>query len=159
MSINPTTLASELADFAGVKQARLLQVEDNATTPALQRIVGDPDDQPLSAFSQFKPTPNGAQLPNPLSPIQGDDIFFSYLIAGARFQAHDGSWWEILNYDWVGQVEIENVWYPRIHAQVSVYDIRRSIHSWIEPVQILVPPPPAGVDYDAQPVRVVNPKK
>jgi hypothetical protein len=158
MSTNPNILATELADFAGVKTARMLEVEEKGTTPALQRLVGDPDDQVKTPFTQFKPTPGTMQMPNPLSPVSGDETFFAYLIAGARFQAHDGSWWEIIDYNFQNySVEIENVWYPRIHAVVSVWDIRRSIHSYIEPVQVLIPPPPPGnEDYDVQRVKIVK---
>jgi hypothetical protein len=157
MAINANILATELADVAGVKTARMLVPEETSTTPALQRIVGDPDDQATSPFTQFKPNPGNMQIPNPLSPIQGDDVFFNYLIAGARFQAHDGSWWEIIDYNFANySIELENVWYPRIHAVVSVWDVRRSIHSYIEPVQVLVPPPPPGVDYDVMRARIVK---
>jgi hypothetical protein len=158
MSTNPNILAAELSEVANIKTARMLEVEHTGTTPALQRMVGDPDDQVVTPFSQFKPNPGTMQLPNPLSPIQGDNTFFSYLIAGARFQAHDGSWWEIIDYNFQNySIELENVWYPKIHAVVSVWDVRRSIHSWIEPVQIIVPPPPPGnQDYDVQRVKIVK---
>jgi hypothetical protein len=42
------------------------------------------------------------QLPNPLSPLEGDEIFFAYMISGASFQARDGSQWDILGYPWQG---------------------------------------------------------
>jgi hypothetical protein len=122
----------------------------------IQVMVGDPSDIATSTFSQFKPSPGEDQLASPLSPIQGDEIFFTYMIPGAVFQSHDGQQWEIEQYTYQGQVEISNRWYPRLHAQVSIYDIRRSIHSWVEPIQQLVPPIPAGVNYDAQPVRIVD---
>jgi len=139
------------------KSARILTEEDEPNgNPELQKIVGDPDDFRTSTFAQFAPNPSNLQLPNPLSPVQGDEMFFAYMIPGAIFQAHDGSQWWVLSYDYKGQVEIENRWYPRIHAQVSVYDVRRSIDQWVEPVQVTVPPPPPGVSYDAQPVMVVD---
>ncbi len=158
MSTNPNILAAELAEVAGVKTARMLTPEETATTPALQRLVGDPDDQVTTPFTQFKPNPGNMQIPNPMSPVSGDEIFFAYLIAGARFQAHDGSWWEIIDYNFQNySVEIENVWYPRVHAVVSVWDIRRSIYCYIEPVQVIVPPPPPGnEDYDVQRVKIVK---
>src|SRR5208282_5634134 len=139
------------------KTARILCEEDLPNgNPELQKMVGDPDDFRTSTFAQFAPNPGNLLLPNPLSPIEGDEVFFAYMIPGAIFQAHDGSQWWILGYDYRGQVEIENRWYPRIHAQVSVYDVRRSIDQWIEPIQQTVPPPPPGVNYDAQPVMIVD---
>src|SRR5271166_5141742 len=44
----------------------------------LQQIVGDPMDQPISAFAQFWPNVGSMQMPNPLSPIEGDACFFTY---------------------------------------------------------------------------------
>lgn len=122
----------------------------------LQETVGDNKDEAISTFSQFAPNPGNSQKANPLSPVEGDDIFFTYMIPGAIFQAHDGSLWNILDYEWDGRVEIENVWYPREHAQVSLDDIRRSIHAWVTPVQQTVPPPPEGVTYGAQSVKIVK---
>jgi hypothetical protein len=148
-------MAFDVNDLA--KTARVLCDDDQPNVnPDLQAMVGDPDDSRISTFAQMGPNPGNLLLPNPLSPVEGDEIFFAYLIPGAIFQSHDGSEWWILGYDARGQVEIENRWYPRIHAQVSVYDIRRSIHQYVEPVQQVIPPPPPGVDYDAQPVRVVD---
>ena len=160
MKTDSNILASELVEFADVKTARMIVPEETGTTPTLQRIVGDPDDQVITPFSQFKPQPGIMQLPNPLSPIEGDEIFYAYLIAGARFQAHDGSWWQIVDYNFNNfSVEIENVWYPRIHAVVNIWDVRRAIHSYIEPVQVLIPPPPPGLDsYDVQRVKIINNK-
>ncbi len=151
MSIDVKDLAVGLAKSAGV-----LCDDHQEINPELQRMVGDPDDVAVGVFSQMKPNPGTLQLPNPLSPIEGDEIFFTYLWPGAVFQSHDGQQWQIEAYDWTGQIEITNRWYPRMHAQVSVYDVRRSIHSWVEPIQQLVPPAPPGVRYDAQPVRVVD---
>jgi hypothetical protein len=147
---------NDLAD-ALVKTARVLDDTDQVNVSAdLQQMLGDADDTRVSTFAQFKPNPNTSQIPNPMSPIEGDDIFWAYMISGAAYQANDGSQWTILDYDWEGKVEVENRWYPRIHAVVSVADVRRSIDSWIEPIQQKVPPPPAGVDYAALPVRIVE---
>ena len=141
------------------KQARILCEDDVPNSnPELQRMVGDPDDTRVSTFAQFKPNPGSLELPNPLSPIEGDEIFFMYMIPGAKFQAHDGSQWNILDYPWQGMVHIENRWYPRWNAQVSVYDVRRSIDQWVEPIQQTVPPPPPGVDYGTLKVRIVDDK-
>lgn len=161
MSTN-TNLASLLASFAGVvpegsKSASLLIRDDEpARNLDLQSIMGDPEDTAISTFSQFRPNPGSTQLPNPLSPIQGDEIFFTYMMSGAVFQAHDGSQWMIDEYDWDGRVEITNRWYPRLTAQVSVNDVRNAIAAWIEPIQQVVPPPPPGATYGAQLVRVVK---
>ncbi len=151
------TMDANVLASAVAKTARILCEEDLPNgNPDLQKIVGDPDDFRTSTFAQFAPNPGNLLLPNPLSPIEGDEVFFAYMMPGAIFQAHDGSQWWILGYDYRGQVEIENRWYPRIHAQVSVYDVRRSIDQWIEPIQQTVPPPPPGVNYDAQPVTIVD---
>jgi hypothetical protein len=122
----------------------------------LQVIVGDPTDVRTSTFAQFEVNPGTLQLPNPLSPIQGDEIFFAYMIPGAVFQAHDGSEWNILFYGSPDEIQIENRWYPRIQSIVAIGDIRRSIHQWIEPVTQTVPPPPPGVDYSALPVKIMD---
>lgn len=60
------------------------------------------------------------QLPNPLSPLEGDEIFFAYMISGASFQARDGSQWDILGYPWQGYIHIGNRWYPRLHGRVTI---------------------------------------
>jgi hypothetical protein len=139
------------------KTARILDESDMPNVnPDLQATVGDPDDFRSSAFAQFKPNPGNMQLPNPLSPIEGDQIFFAYMIPGAKFQARDGSQWNILDYPWQGMVHIENVWYPRLNAQVNLNDVRRSIEQWVEPIQAFIPPPPVGVDYGALPVKIVD---
>lgn len=151
MNIQTITLAETLA-----KSASVLSDTHEEINPELQQMVGDADDQYISNFAQFKPNPGSLQLPNPLSPVEGDEIFFAYMWPGAVFKSHDGQDWQIEAVDFQGQVEISNRWYPRIRAQVSVYDVRRSIHSWIEPIQQLVPPAPPGVRYDAQAVRVVE---
>jgi hypothetical protein len=149
---------AEKFDIDGlVKQARVLCDEEESTiNPDLQRIVGDPDDARISTFAQMEPNPQDMQLPNPLSPIEGDWAFFAYALPGAAFQARDGSEWTILSYDYMGEMEIENRWYPAIHPRVNLSDIRRSIYQWIEPVTQVVPPPPPGVDYNVQPVRIMD---
>ena len=134
----------------------LLLEEKPEINNKLQDVAGDNTDIPISTFTQYEPNPGGAQKANPLSPVEGDEIFVTYLIPGAIFQAHDGSLWNILDYEWDGRVEIENVWYPREHAQVSLDDIRRSIHAWVVPIQQTVPPPPEGASYGIQSVRIVK---
>lgn len=152
MSFDPTDLAVTLS-----KTARVLDESDLPNgNPELQAMVGDPDDNRSSAFAQMKPNPGNTQLPNPLSPIEGDEMFFAYMIPGAKFQARDGSQWNILDYPWQGIVHIENVWYPRINAQVSLNDVRRSIEQWVEPVQVFIAAPAPGIDYGAMPVKIVD---
>lgn len=148
MKFDPTKMAGLLTD---------LLVEDKPeTNDKLQDTAGSYQDQATSTFTQFKPDSLNGTKANPMSPVEGDEIFFTYMIPGAIFQANDGSLWNILDYEWDGRVEIENVWYPREHAQVSLDDIRRSIHAWVVPVQQTVPPPPEGVTYGAQTVKVVK---
>jgi hypothetical protein len=155
--IKSNVLASSLIAFAGIapKQA-------NAMTPPtdqpvldikLQAIVGDSGEQ-KGIFSQTSPEIGNELLANPLSPLQGDDLFFTYMVPGSRFAAHDGSWWEIEDYDFEGAVGIRNVWYPRQRGVVSVQDVRRSIAQWVHPIQQTVPPIPKGVDYGVLDVRV-----
>jgi len=140
-----------------VKTARILDEDEQPNTDStLQEMVGDPDDARASTFVQFKPNPGTMQLPNPLSPVEGDEIFFAYMIPGAIFQAHDGTEWWIDSYTSPDEVEITNRWYPRVHSFVSLNDVRRSIHQWVEPITQTVPPPPPGVDYGAQPVKIVD---
>ena len=52
-------------------------------------------DPAMDASSQFAQTAPGVQnqMPNPLSPIMEDADFFTYLMPGAVFEAHDGSQW------------------------------------------------------------------
>ena len=152
-----TPMKTEELTEALVKTAGVLCEGDHpASDPELQAMVGDPDDVRTSTFAQFKPNPGNLQLPNPLSPLEGDETFFAYMLPGAVFQAHDGSEWNILFYEGADSVQIENRWYPRISWFVSIGDIRRSIHQWIEPVTQTVPPPPPGVDYSALPVKVMD---
>lgn len=139
------------------KQAGLLCLDDAPNSnPDLQAMVGDPDDARTSAFAQFAPNPGDMSLPNPLSPIEGDQIFYAYLIPGAVFQSHDGHQYTILDYPWQNMVHIQDRWYPVISPMVSVYDVRRSIDQWVEPIQQTVPPPPPGVDYGAMLVKIVD---
>jgi hypothetical protein len=151
-----STKASDLAALVS-KTAQVLCEGDHPNADSdLQAMVGDPTDVRTSTFAQFHPNPGTMQLPNPLSPIEGDEIFFAYMLPGAVFQAHDGSEWNILFYDGADSIQIENRWYPRISWFVSIGDIRRSIHQWIEPITQTVPPPPPGVDYSALPVKVMD---
>jgi hypothetical protein len=139
------------------KTARILCEDEQVNSDTtLQAMVGDPADTRVSTFVQFQPNPGSMQLPNPLSPVEGDEIFFTYMIPGAAFQSHDGQEWTILFYGSNDDIEIENRWYPRNSPHVSLWDIRRSIHQWIEPVTQVVPPPPPGVDYSAQLVRMAD---
>jgi hypothetical protein len=139
------------------KNARVLCEDELVNSDsALQALVGDPNDSRTSTFVQFKPNPGTMQLPNPLSPVEGDEIFFMNMLPGSRFQAHDGSDWIIQNYTGPDEVEIYNVWYPRLQAIVSLNDVRRSIHQWTSPITQTVPPPPPGVDYGALPVKIVD---
>ena len=127
MPIELKKLASSLADLAGISEE-------------------SPTNEPVSWIAQMSPN-TSEQVPNPLSPVSGDETFFSFLIPGATFQAHDGSQWNILAYEWNGRVEIENRWYPRVYANVPVADVRRSIDAWVDPVYVKVPPPLPGVVY------------
>ena len=117
---------------------------------SLAGIVGVSPDSPtntaVSWATQTSPEVS-MQQPNPLNPLSGDETFYTYLMPGAVFQAHDGSQWEIEAYNMTGTVEITNRWIPRTHGIVPVADIRRSIHSWIEPVLLRIPPPIEGIVY------------
>jgi hypothetical protein len=148
MAFDPTDLA---------KTARILDdTDDVMINPELQAQVGDANDVRISTFAQFSPNPGNTQLPNPMSPLEGDEIFFAYMIPGAAFQSRDGGQWNVVDYPWQGYVQIENRWYPRIQGRVSMNDVRRSIEQWIEPIQQFVPAPPPGVDYGAQLVKIVD---
>jgi len=152
MAFDPKELTDSLA-----KTARVLDESDTPNgSPELQAMVGDPDDYRTSTFVQFKPNPGNMQLPNPLSPLEGDEMFFAYMIPGAVFQSRDGGQWNVLDYPWQGVVHIENRWYPRLQGQVNLNDVRRSIEQWVEPIQQFVPAPAPGVDYGAQPVKIVD---
>jgi len=154
-------LEGKSARWVKTADGSMLTLEDRLPSEStkLQAIVGDPLDQPVSAFAQFYPNTGNMQTPNPLSPLEGDSCFFMYMIPGAVFQSHDGQQWVIENYN-AGPygVELYNRWYPRLRAFVNLDDVRRSIHSWVEPVQTVVPPPPPGVSYIGQPVRIVDGK-
>ena len=149
--------AKELATMVA-KTAGILTTDDHPNSdPELQLIIGDPDDTRVSTFAQFRANPGDMFLPNPLSPIEGDEIFWCYLIPGAVFQSHDGHQYTILDYpDNNGFLHIEDRWYPRIAPHVSIYDVRRSIDQWVEPIQQTIPPPPPGVDYGAMLVKHVD---
>lgn len=137
------------------KTGSLLSKEDHPVpSTTLQQLVGDPNDQATSSFAQYKTSPGDLAMANPLSPIQGDEVFFTFMQPGSIFQSKDGHTWQIREYDWDGRVEIQDVWYPQTIAQVTVNDVRRSIHSWVEPITQVVPDPPAGVDYGSQPVII-----
>lgn len=139
------------------KTAKVLTTDDEPNiNPELQAMTGDPDDTRTSTFVQFQPNPGSMQLPNPLSPVEGDEIFFAYLMPGSVFQARDHSEWMIQSYEAPDEIEIYNRWYPRLSGIVSIADIRRSILQWVSPITQTVPPPPPGVDYAAQPVRVMD---
>jgi hypothetical protein len=69
------------------------------------------------------------------SPIGGDHTFYTYFVPGAMFQAKDGSTWHLETVNDFGMCRIRNAWYPREEATVPVADIRRSIDSWIMPIQ------------------------
>ena len=122
MPFNPSKLAEAICDVAGI-------CPQGSAATATQ------------SFAQKAPAIDNT-LPNPLGPIMGDEAFFTYMMPGAVFEAHDGSQWVITSYDWDARVEIENRWYPRQIANVGTSDIRRSIAMWIEPVNVKVPPPP-----------------
>jgi len=155
---HPAPLLSRMGSPLEGKTACMLGRDDHpSANTKLQQVVGDPLDQPISPFVQFHPNTGLMQTPNPLSPIEGDAAFFAYMIPGAVFQSHDGQQWVIDNYNAGAYgVELYNRWYPRLRAFVNVSDVRRSIHSWVEPVQVVVPPPPPGISYQGQPVRIVE---
>jgi hypothetical protein len=150
-------LASALSSVVPAeKRANALTHDrDQIITQSLQDIVGE-DRSPVSAFGQTSPDLGHGLLANPLSPLQGDEIFWTYCMSGAIFQSHDGQVWEIQSYAGEGTVEVMNLWYVRQRGFVSIQDLRKSIYAWIDPVQLRVPPPPAGVDYGTLDVRVVQ---
>lgn len=124
MTIDFKKSASMLADLAGIS-------------------AESPTNEAVSWSAQTSPQTSD-RIPNPLSPVQGDETFYTYCMPGAVFQAHDGSQWMILEYEWNGRIQIENRWNPNINANVPVADIRRSIDAWVDPVYIKVPPPLVG---------------
>jgi hypothetical protein len=154
-----TNLLNSLTSIAGLedKTASILVSDDlPAINIGLQNEVGDPYDTYISTFSQFGPNPGNSLIPNDLSPTGGDDMFYMYLIPGAKFQAKDGSQWLIVDYMSEGTVELENVWYPRLRPIISIQQLRKTISAWIEPVQVTIPEAPTGVDYGVLQVRVVK---
>jgi hypothetical protein len=124
MPLNTMKLAEAVCDIAGI-------------------CSEGPSAEATQPFAQKAPAIDNT-IPNPLSPIMGDEAFFTYMIPGAVFEAHDGSQWLITSYDWDARVEIQNRWYPRQVANVGTQDIRRSIAMWVEPVNVRVPPPVAA---------------
>lgn len=81
------------------------------------------------------------------SPISGDSTFYTYFVPGAVFQAKDGSSWHVESITDQGFVRIRNVWYPRQEATVPTASVRRSIDSWISPIQQKVDPLPEGTPW------------
>ena len=158
--LDAQTLTQSLTAMVNIGESKKANAFTHAEQPTdnanLQKIIGDPNTFPLSWQTQFKPANGDGLTLNPLSPLEGDEIFFSGMFDGARFQANDGSWWDIANYQFEGGITIINVWYPRIVAIVSLQDIRRSIHSWIEPFLQRVPPVADGVDYGVLRVKNVD---
>jgi hypothetical protein len=153
----PKNLSNSLTGLVAKEANAFTSIEEQPLDSLkLQEIIGDPDTQPLSWNSQSKPSTGDTLVRDPNSPIEGDDIFFNGLFEGARFADKNGDWWDILSYDWEGAVTIQNVWRPRIVAVVSIQDIRRSIHSWTEPILQRVPPLAAGVDYGIVETREVK---
>jgi len=149
--LDAATLTQSLTAFCNIGESKVAnaftkpeQPTDNAN---LQAIIGDPNTFPLSWSAQFKPTDGERLSANPRSPLEGDEIFFSGMFDGARFMDLTGQYWDIANYQFEGGITIINVWYPRIVAVVSLQDIRRSIHSWVEPFLQRVPPAAEGIDY------------
>jgi len=157
--VNSKVLASSLVAAAGLgsKQASALTPLSDMPVAdvVLQEIVGEPNDR-KSTFAQTSPAIGNTQIANPFTPFQGDDVFFTYLIPGVRFQSHDGQWFEIDSYDAENEIEIHNVWYPRQRGVVSVQTLRKAIFAWIHPVQVTLPPIPVGVDYGTLDVKVQN---
>jgi len=127
MKFNPKKLAEFVSDAAGISEVA-------------------PSSMAESTFAQTSPGVQ-EQMANPLSPIQGDADFFTYMIPGAVFESLDGSQWLITAYEWNGRVEIQNRWYPRQLANVTMNDVRKSIAMWVEPVNVKVPPPVPGMVY------------
>jgi hypothetical protein len=156
--IDTKTLVSALAATVGVepKTANVFTQDHHMTpTQALQGIVGT-DEDPVSTFAQLSPETGHDPKASPLGPLQGDEAFFAYCLPGAIFQDKQGQTWQIEEYDFEGKVRISNIWYPRLQAVVNIQDVRNSIYAWTDPVQQVVPPPPAGVDYGVVDVRVVK---
>ena len=159
----PLNLTASLLAVAGIKaeepkRASSLRLKEDFPNidPRLQALIGDPDQQHTSIFTQTDPDVGHNMLANPLSPVQGDEIFFTGLIPGARFEDLSGQWWDIEDYDFEGKVRVSNPWRPRQTVTTSVDVIRKCIHSWLEPVLQRVPPAPANADYGVIDVRIVE---
>ncbi len=84
--------------------------------------------------------PSKEQSPSQTSPVGGDDVFYTYFLPGAIFQAKDGTLWMIDHISDMGMVRIINQWRPREQAVVPVQRIRETIAAYVDPVQIMVPP-------------------
>jgi hypothetical protein len=82
------------------------------------------------------------------SPIGGDHTFYTYFVPGAIFQAKDGTIWHLETVNDFGMCRIRNAWYPREEATIPVADIRRSIDSWIVPVQQKVTDLEEGIEME-----------
>jgi hypothetical protein len=158
--LDSKTLSKALTGFIGSesKTANAMTLMDEVPVESvnLQEIIGDPDTNPLSWSAQTTPSTGETLQNDPRSPLNGDEAFFSGLFDGARFCDRRGEWWDIISYEFEGGVHIRNALYSRIQAIVSIQDIRRSIHSWIQPFQQRVPPLAAGVDYGVLDTRVVE---
>lgn len=78
---------------------------------------------------------------NFLSPVDGDQAFYTYFVPGAIFQAKDGSSWQVENLptEGSGLCRIRNIWYPREEATIPQQKIRETIDMWIYPVIQVVP--------------------
>jgi len=151
------TLTRSLVAAAGCRTANALNADesriDNAT---LQEIIGDANTLPLSWSSQFGPSDGGGMKKDMNSPVQGDEIFWSGLMDGARFSDKNGAWWDIVSAPFEGAIVIQNVWYPRIKLFTDLQSLRTSIHSWLEPFLQRVPPPAPDLDYATILTRVVK---
>jgi hypothetical protein len=85
--------------------------------------------------------------PNAQSPVGGDHAFYTYCVPGARFQAQDGTTWDLETVTDFGTARIRNLWYPREERTISVVpggpipglSLRETIDRWIEPVDQAVP--------------------
>jgi hypothetical protein len=155
--VNSTTLAQTLASAAGVKIANAMtpRTDMPVTDEKLRLLVGEMGEQ-KSTFAQINPGIGNNLEADPNSPLQGDDIFFTYLMPGSQFCDRNGSYWEIDTYDWEGMLELHDIFLPRRRGVVSITDVRRSIAMWTVPVLQVVPPVPVGVDYGVVETREVS---
>lgn len=99
---------------------------------ALVPAAGEPGDLSLGPTAK----PGEANAGNP---AKGDHAFYTYCVPGARFEAQDGTHWEIENIADTGYVRIRNLWYPREELTIPMTQLRETIHAWIEPVEQVVP--------------------